>query len=225
MGEEQVSIKKGYGKNPYTPQIAAETRAKRVRKAIHGEDVKTAKEIALERQRKDKKLNEIAEAYFSSTKGRALKGQKTDINRYNRNLSQILGNRTISSLSQLDVERIKSKMPGKAAATIYNVLELLRRLINWGVKNGLCMPIPFKIQLTKRDNEVTEYLKPNEAKRLIQVLDSWPSQEVSRMLKLAMISGLRRGEIFKLEDRDVDLIQGLLEIRDPKGGTTVMFGR
>ena len=41
------------------------------------------------------------------------------------------------------------------------------------------------------------------------------------MLKLAMLSGIRRGEIFKLEDRDLDFRQKLIELRDPKGGPSV----
>jgi integrase len=37
-----------------------------------------------------------------------------------------------------------------------------------------------------------------------KTLDDWPSQDVARMLKLAMVTGMRRGEIFKLEDQDAD---------------------
>jgi integrase len=33
-----------------------------------------------------------------------------------------------------------------------------------------------------------------------------------------MYSGLRRSEIFKLEDRDIDYWQNIIELRDPKGG-------
>ena len=37
------------------------------------------------------------------------------------------------------------------------------------------------------------------------------------MLKLAMVTGMRRGEIFKLEDQDADFTQSLIKIRDPGG--------
>lgn len=36
-----------------------------------------------------------------------------------------------------------------------------------------------------------------------------------------MFTGLRRGEIFKLQDRDLDFHVGLITIRSPKGGKTV----
>jgi integrase len=38
------------------------------------------------------------------------------------------------------------------------------------------------------------------------------------MIKLAMLTGLRRGEIFKLQDRDLDFRHHLIRVRDPKGG-------
>jgi len=220
-GKRLIWEKVGWKGEGYTPQIAAETRSERVRKARHGETVKTAKEIAQEKRRRDKTLSKIAEVYFESDHGKKIKGRKTDLNRYEKHLKPILGKRQISSLSELDISRVKSSMKSNATATIYNTLELLRRLINFGAKNNLCVSLPFTIQLPKRNNEVTEYLAPVEAKRLISVLDSWPSQEAPRMLKLAMLTGARRGEIFKLEDRDIDFLQNLIELRDPKGGISV----
>ena len=68
------------------------------------------------------------------------------------------------------------------------------------------------------DNKVTEYLEPEEAERFTKILTEWKNQDVARMLQLALVSGMRRGEIFKLEDRDLDFYQELIEIRDPKGG-------
>ena len=41
------------------------------------------------------------------------------------------------------------------------------------------------------------------------------------MLKIAMFSGLRRGELFKLEWRDIDVVNKLIRLRSPKGGKTV----
>jgi integrase len=211
----------GWKSEGYAPQIASETRSDRVRKARHGEMVKTAKEIAREKQFNDRTLDEIKNAYFESDRGKKLKGRKTDINRYEKHLKPILGKRLISTLSRMDINRIKSSMKGNAPATVYNALELLRRLINYGAKHNLCAQLPFTIKLPKRHNEVTEYLEPEEMERLMNVLESWPSKDVPRMLKIALLSGIRRGEIFKLKDRDLDFTQKLIKLRDPKGGAPV----
>jgi integrase len=37
-------------------------------------------------------------------------------------------------------------------------------------------------------------------------------------MKMALFTGMRRGELFKLQWRDVDLENGFISIREPKGG-------
>ncbi len=209
----------GWASEGITAEITAHLRGRELRKIRNGEDAKTAKEIKAEKLKTNRTLNELKETYFSS-KGLSLKGRKTDLNRWEKHIQPILGNKRVSELSELDIERIKRSMKGKKPATIANALELLRRIINFGVKRNLCPPLGFTIELPKKDNEVTEYLSEEESKRLIEILDSWPSQDVARMVKLAMLTGMRRGEIFKLKIKDIDFIQGLITLVNPKGGKT-----
>ena len=211
----------GWRSEGITPQIAAEERATKLRKLRHGEAVKTNRELKIDKLRSDRTLAEIADAYFESRHGKNIKGRTTDFNRYHKNIKPFLRDRRISTIKESDVERIKDDMAHNASATVYNALELLRRLVNYGVKNKLCVPLSFTIEMPRRYNEVTEYLRPEEARRLLAVLDTWPSRDVARMLKLAMLSGLRRGEIFKLQDSDLDFRQRLIRLMDPKGGPTV----
>ena len=219
--DKLVWEKVGWRSEGFTPQIAAEIRSERLRKARHGENVKTAKEIAREKQLSDRTLEEIAKKYFNSERGRELKGRQTDVNRYEKHLKATLGKRQISSLAPLDIERIKATMRGKAPATISNTLELLRRLINFGVRNKFCHSLNFIIKLPKKDNEVVEYLDEEQASRFIEILDNWPSQDVARMLKLAMVTGLRRGEVFKLKISDLDFKYGIIRLQNPKGNKNV----
>jgi integrase len=107
------------------------------------------------------------------------------------------------------------------AATLWNALELVRRIVNFETKAGLSPALTFTIEMPKKDNEVVEYLEPEQAARLKAVLDEWPSRYAARMLEVAMSSGMRRGEVFKLRIRDLGFRAGLISIRDPKGGKTV----
>jgi len=213
--------KVGWKSEGYIPQVAAEIRADRLRTARHGNRVKTDKEIRREKRKHDRTVNEIKEKYFNSERGRKLKGRRTDLNRYDLHLKASVGCKRVSKLSQFDIERIRVSMKGHAPATLSNTLELLRRLINYGVKHSLCPSLPFSIDLPKKNNEVTEYLTPEEAARFLDVLESWPNQDISRMLKLAMFTGMRRGEIFNLQVNDLDFHQELIYLRDPKGGKDV----
>jgi integrase len=212
--------KVGLKSEGYTPQVAAELRANRVKKARHGEEVKTAREIAHERAMTDRSIAELADAYFES-KGDTLKGVVTDRNRFEKHIRPSLGGLRASKLSPLDIARLRKTMDDRAAATVWNALELLRRIVNFGRKAGLCPALKFTIEMPKKDNEVVEYLEPEQAARFMEVLEAWPSRDVSRMLKLAMFTGLRRGEIFKLTDDALDFRQGFIILRAPKGGRTV----
>ena len=216
----KTTEKVGWASEGYSPQIASEVRAERLRKRRHGEEVQTAKEIRTEKQRHNKIIGEIAKAYFDSEKGREAKGRGTDLNRYAKHLAAPFAEKTIDTFCPLDVDRLKRSMVVHAPATVANTLELLRRIINYGIEHKLCPKPSFIIKLPKIDNQTTEYLTPEEAARLMAVLDTWPDQNAARMLKLAWLTGMRRGEIFKLEDQDIDFAQGLITLRDPKGGST-----
>ena len=112
-------------------------------------------------------------------------------------------------------------MAGKADATVWNALEMVRRIINFGVKSNLCPALSFVIEMPRRDNERVEYLTPEENRRFLEALNSSPNQQAARMLKLAYFTAMRRGEIFKLEDKDLDFHFNIIRIRDPKGKKTV----
>lgn len=218
-GKKQLE-KVGWKSEGYSPQIAAEIRADRIRKNRHGEAVKTRREISKEFQQQNKTINEIAESYFK-TQGAHLKGLKVDMSRYEKHIKPNFGKKPTRSITPLDIEKLKATLHEKADATKANTLEILRRIINYGINKQLSPALGFKIKIPRKNNEVTEYLKPDETKNLFNILDTWPSQDVSRMLKLAFLTGMRRGEIFRLQDSDLDFHQNLIMLRDPKGGDTV----
>ncbi|MCJ7601803.1 MAG: site-specific integrase [Desulfobulbaceae bacterium] len=209
--------KVGWKSEGYSPAMAVELRANRVKSTRHGEEVKTASEIKAHRLKHNKPLEAIKHAYFDSEHGKAIKGRKIDLNRYELHLTFLSKKRT-PELTALDIERIKRNMKGKAPATIKHSLRLLSRLVNYGVKHHLCPPLQFTIEVPKVNNQVTEYLTDEEARRYLAVLDSWPRQDIARMVRIAWLTGMRRGEIFKLRSEHLDFTMNLITLVDPKGG-------
>lgn len=66
-----------------------------------------------------------------------------------------------------------------------------------------------------------EDLTPAQMAMLLQVLDDEPNLAVANMMRLALsITGMRRGEMFKLQRDDIDFHRGFILIRAPKGGKT-----
>jgi len=217
---KKIWEKVGWKGEGYSPQTADELRSERVKKARHGSSVKTQKEIRQEERARNRKLDEIAAAYFE-TRDASLKSVKVDKGRYENHVSPVLGAMTVRKISPLEVQKIEAKMKGLSAASIWGALEMLRRIVNFGVRSNLCSPLSFKLKLPRRDNEVVEYLTASQFERLMKVLDSWPSRDVVRMLRLAMLTGMRRGEIYKLQDEDLHFEQTLIVLQKPKGGQTV----
>ncbi len=216
---KKTTEKVGWASEGYTPQLAAELRAKRIRDGRHQGEVKTSRDIRAEQRKTNRTLDEIKEHYFTSTRGQAIKGRKTDMRRWDLYLTT-LNSKSVKELSQLDIERIKRDMKEKdlAPATVDHALRLLRRVVNHGAEHGLCPRLGFKIQFPKVNNIKTEFLTSEESARLMETLNNWPRQDVARMVKIAMFSGLRRGELFKLKKEHLDFHHGLITIAGPKGG-------
>jgi len=214
---KKVWEKVGARAEGYSPEVAAGIRGERIRTGRHGGEVMTAREIRKEQLIHDRPLGQIAAAYFEA-RGDGLRGIRTDRNRWGKHLAPLFAERKVSSITELDVQKLRAAMSAKAPATVWNGLELLRRLCHWGARHDMAPALSFTIRMPKRDNERIEYLTPEEAERLDAVLSSWPSPDVARMLRTAMLTGMRRGEIFKLEDHDLDFQHNLIFIRSPKGG-------
>lgn len=219
-GPQKIWEKIGLKSEGITPQIADDIRKERTLKARLGEGVLTAKQIKRKKAVENRPLDEIAEAYFKQRGGSA-QAAKFDRYRYNKHVKPVIGHRAVATLTHLDMKRIEKNMEGAAPATVWGALELVRRFSNFGKRAKLCPGLTFIIQMPRRDNEVVEFLTPDQAARLLQVLDAWPAQDVARMLKTVMFSGLRRGELFKFQDRDLDFKNKLIRLRAPKGGRSV----
>jgi integrase len=218
-GKKKVWEKVGRKSEGITPQIADEIRSNRTLKARHGEAILTAKQIKKKKARANRPLDEIAEEYFKQ-RGGSEQAAKFDQYRYDKHVKPVVGHRAIASLTPLDMKRIERAMPGAAPATVWGAFELVRRISNFGKRSKMSEGLTFTIKMPKRDNELTEFLTPDEAGRLLKTLDDWKAQDVANMLKVAMFSGLRRGEIFKLQDSDIDYANKLIRLQTPKGGKT-----
>lgn len=207
----------------YSAEVAAEIRAERIKALRHGEEVKTQKEIRQEKQQRDKSFQEVAADYFE-IKGANLKGIVTDKNRYEKHLSPILDNLHVSEITPQVVEELQKTLTERKPATVWNVLELMRRIINFGYKTNRCPELSFRIDMPVKDNEVIEYLTLDEVNSFLETARRWPHRDVGNMLLLAFFTGMRRGEIFKLEDEDVDFGLKMIRIRGPKGKKSMSIG-
>jgi integrase len=150
----------------------------------------------------------------------ASKNLQIDQGRFDIYLKPGLGNKEPRSIAQLDIDRLRVNLAKtRKPQTVKHVLSLLQRITNFGVKKGLCPGLSFKIELPRVNNKKTEDLTPEQLSALLEAINQDSNFMAANLMKMALFTGMRRGELFKLQWEDVDFERGFIHIRhDPKGG-------
>ena len=149
-----------------------------------------------------------------------LKGRANDVRRFKTYLEKRFADKTPGEVTLFDINELKKELVKKELkpATIRHALEVLNRISNFAAKNGLCPGISFVIKLPKVNNIKTEDLSPEELNRLIKVLNNEHDLQAANLIRLALFTGMRRGELFSLKWDDINFYRKTITIKDPKGG-------
>ena len=136
-----------------------------------------------------------------------------------KHLKRKFGDKEPKEVIQRDVDWLRLSLSRrKKPQTVKHVLQLLKRIINFGVNKGMCQGLNFKIEMPKVHNLKTEDLTKGQLRRLFEAIDKDEDIQAANILRMALFTGMRRGELFKLKWEDVDFERGFIQIRDPKGG-------
>ncbi|NLW80888.1 MAG: site-specific integrase [Desulfovibrionales bacterium] len=218
VGRSSEKAPKPNQKKYWSPYLASLVRADRMR----GKEMTNAERRAEKQAAKEAEAGRwtVTKLWGEYKAARPIKGIKTDEGRFNKFLAPAFGDKEPHEIDQLSVVRLRSKMlKDKAPQTVKNTLELLRRIVNFGVNARLCSPLPFKIEFPKCNNIVTEDLTPEQLQALMAAIENSKHPVAGPMMLCALFTGMRRGEMFRLKWTDLDFARGFIVIRDPKGGT------
>lgn len=201
-----------------TPARAASIRAER----IEGKRL-SRKEI---RKREEEKRRAEADRWTIDRLWWEYRSQKedsksirTDENRFMNYIKPKFENKEPRDIIQLDVDRLRiNMMKNLKPQTVKHVLALLKRIVNFGVNKGLCSGMNFKIQMPLVNNLKTEDLTPEQLGSLIDAINQDDNLQAANFMRLALFTGMRRGELFKLKWEHIDFERGFIDIKDPKGG-------
>lgn len=143
--------------------------------------------------------------------------------RWNKHLRADFENKEPQELLTLDVDRIRHRLlkAGKAPATARQVIILLKRIINFSVHKGLCpAPDPSRLhfEMPKVRNETTEDLTPDQLEALLKAIDEDSNTQAANLMRMALFTGMRRGELFRLKWEHIDHERGFILLVDTKGG-------
>jgi integrase len=201
-----------------TPARAAAIRADR----IEGKR-KSRKQLREELQEQKKAgesrwtIKRLWDAY--SENGTNLKGIKTYKSQYDLWIGPSFGEKEPPEIIQLDVDRLRIRMSKKKKPqTVKHALSLLRRVVNFGIRKGYCAGLTFKIEMPTVNNSKTEDLSATQLNKLLKVIGESEHPQAGPMMLMALYTGMRRGELFRLKWIDIDFERGFIHILDPKGG-------
>ena len=198
------------------------TQAKAAR--IRGERIegkrKSPKEIREARERKKKAwtFEKLFEEYKAQRPD--LKSFGPDENRIRKYLLPAFGHKRPEDIHPLDVDRLRVKMQKRLSPqSVKQTLSLLVRVCNFGHRRRLSKPLGFAVERPRVDNITTEDLTAAQLKELFEAIEHEDSHpQAAGMMQLALFTGMRRGEMFRLKWKDIDFERGFIRIRDPKGG-------
>ena len=155
-------------------------------------------------------LDDVAELYLKWARENK-KDWKHDEGRWNLHIKPVLKNKKMDQITPMDVSNLLSGMKKykvgftkkeknrksvyievmdgiPAPATKRQVLVLIKRIYNWGIKRGLYRgenPAT-KVETPKINNQITECLTTEDLHKLITVLDNWDNRLAAFIVKFAL---------------------------------------
>jgi len=204
--------------NDMTPSRAAGIRAERIEgKRLSRKEIREQEKATKESEALKWTIDKLW-IHYSENRAEG-KGLKVDEGRYLNYLKKPFGNKEPHEIIPLETDRLRlNLLKTKSPQTVKSILGLLEQIINYGKRRNLCQGLQFLMQKPKVNNIKTEDLSPGQLKRLLQAIENDTHEQAGPMMLIALYTGMRRGEMFKLRWADVDYQRGFIHIRNPKGG-------
>ena len=201
-----------------TPARAAGLRAEKIEgKRPTNKEKRAAEEAAKQAEAKKWTIDRLFKEYKKGRKNN--KGLKIDDGRYKNYLKNPFGDKEPKDIIALDVDRLRIRLlKKKSPQTVAHILNLLTWVVNFGVNKNLGQGLSFHVQKPEVHNEKTEDLTPDQLTKLLKAIENDTNIQAANMMKLALFTGMRRGEMFKLKWKDINFNRGFINIKDPKGG-------
>ena len=139
-----------------------------------------------------------------------------DASRYHNHIESRVAGKVIEEFTTPDIDSLRASMARKGLApqTVKHVLALVRRVIRFGVMRGLCsMPTSLHFDMPKLDNERTESLTDSQLVGYLNALDEEPDQNAAGLLRLALVTGMRKGALLALRWADCDFERGIITLQ------------
>ena len=149
-----------------------------------------------------------------------------DLCRFKLHLAPNLGGLLLDKISSAIINQTlqMSKDKGLSNASINRIRALISSILTKAYTNELIEHNPMiRVPKYKEKNHVDRYLSETESQHLNNVLDHPQQYEISNtviiaILKLLMVTGMRKSEVLNLRWNDVDFTHATLKLNENKSG-------
>ena len=162
----------------------------------------------------------LAETYYLPWARREKKSAGTDEERLKNYLYIEYGDLPLSAITTADITAFRDRLLKKLSrATVKQILALLRKTFNHFSSLGLyTLRNPVSgVKMPRLDNACERFLTRAEYDRLVEAACETEHPELRDAIILSVHTGLRLGEICRLEAQDVDLAHGYVTVREDGG--------
>lgn len=163
------------------------------------------------------KLNEYVKMW---RKERSSKLAPSTLETYNYDLnSRILpsiGHLKLEDIKPIHIENLMNeiKEDGKSSSTVMKSHNILSSIFDLAVKNDVLKHNPVdKVDRPKVTYKEGQVYNSDELKQLYQLLNKEENEQMVLIIKLALLTGMRKGEILALQWEDIDLLTNTINIR------------
>lgn len=222
-GSKKIEEPIGRASEGMTEALANRERAAR----ISGKSSNVEKRIEAENEKnvgnEHPTLNMLWEMYHDDhTQNRSIKDSD---GRYKNHIEQSLGNKLVSEIETSDIVSIRKKLDKKnlSAQSVKHVLTLIKCIINYAHKKGIIsLPPNLVFVMPKVDNQKTENMTAEQLKAYFMAIDEEPDQDAAAFLRMALLTGMRRGALMSLRWDDIDFENNNIKLRgeSAKNGKT-----
>ena len=207
-----------------TPKQARDLAVQNLADVARGIDPLAARDAAREAARQAQMaltLREYADVYIERHAKPHKKSWKEDRRRLDREILPTLGSLKLADITRADVAALHARLARRTKHEANNVVRLLTVMrssaIEWGYLPENTGSWSVKLfRFPSRDRWVT----PDELPHLLAAIDAEESVHVRGALYIALLTGMRRGEVLGLRWTDVDLSRREIHLSDTKANRT-----
>jgi integrase len=193
----------------YTAQLASHVRSERLRQIRHGDMLPHGPTAVT--------MDTAWRTYLRDHLA-GKPSEQVDTCRYDKHIGPVLGQRALHDVSAHDLAKLTSKWltvmaPQTAKHNLSQIRRIMRKALEWGLWKG---PLP-NFEMPEVDNERFRFLTRPEADALLEELGN-RSTKLRMLSEVALYTGMRAGELFRLRGYHLDTHEGLIQVLDGKKG-------